>query len=136
VTELPKAIVTALASEQTEFRFSEPSTDAHCVFVTAVVGSPIQVMGRLSRAGEWRISTLLTPPGDERRSDAQAALDELAEDGILILRTEPVAATMIRFAIGKVLDVSRLALRGRGLEETIGREPLCACDRPVTEPRA
>jgi hypothetical protein len=49
--KLPKPIVVALASKQTEFGLSEPSAGACAVFVTAVRDSPIQIMGRLSKDG-------------------------------------------------------------------------------------
>ena len=60
-------------------------------------------MGRLGRDGQWRITAFLVPTDAEREDDTEAAIADLIERNILVLRHEPVAEAIIRFSIPRVL---------------------------------
>jgi hypothetical protein len=98
-----KAIAAAFASRQLEFDSVEGSPPGGAKFVTRVADAPLRVMGRLGLDGRWRISAFLVPTAAEREDDTEAAVAELAERKILVLRDEPVAEAMIRFSIPPVL---------------------------------
>jgi hypothetical protein len=56
-----KAIAAALASRQLEFDSAEAAPTDGATFVTHVADAPLQVMGRLERDGQWRITAFLVP---------------------------------------------------------------------------
>jgi hypothetical protein len=100
----PKTLAAALLSQQTEFDSSETAPAIDCaVFVTHVPDAPLQVMGRLGRDGQWRITAFPIPTAAEREDDNESAIAELMERKILVLRDEPVAEAMIWFGVPRVL---------------------------------
>jgi hypothetical protein len=89
----PEMIAKALASEQTVFEDAVAEflpDDEGLVFLTDVADAPVQVGGRLGLDGRWYIGFVFKAP-------ARGVKPELPR-GPLVLRDEPVAAAMIRFA--------------------------------------
>jgi hypothetical protein len=64
--------------------------------------SPVQILERLSRNGRWQITSYLVPTAAEHEDDTEAIAD-LIEQKILVLRHEPVAEALVRFAVPRVL---------------------------------
>ena len=91
---------------------AEPTHD-DLAFITRVRGAPPRICWRLQRNRRWLITSYLVPTDAENEDDTEAAIADLTEQKILVLRHELVAEALVRFADRKLHPQRRSA---RGLQ--------------------
>jgi hypothetical protein len=107
------ALRKAFTRMQSTFGDVAEPTDDDLAFITRVRGAPPRIWRRLQRNRRWLITSYLVPTDAENEDDTEAAIADLIEQKILVLRHELVAEALVRFADRKLHPQRRSA---RGLQ--------------------